>query len=293
MANRQLFRAARLLLAALAILLGQSAAHAGIFTITGGNAESIGDRGGTNFSNSDPLSYFGKGLPTEQGGWANGPGFALDTIFVDPETHHGGYHGISGYTNNGVDMTVTLDVARTIRFTWMGSGNAILVNSFYVNDGTSNILVFQPTMAWVDLNGSGTGQVPTVDINLPAGVIHFSWVTGGNTPFTVVNGAGNANVNNDPSFFAGIDPYLATGTYQRTGDVLYLGLSDSAGSPTSGDHDFQDLGVRLEAIGDPLPVPPVPEPATLTTFLIGLAVSGGWAGVRKLRNPRRSSADNH
>ncbi|MFO0814663.1 MAG: PEP-CTERM sorting domain-containing protein [Gemmatales bacterium] len=124
-------------------------------------------------------------------------------------------------------------------------------------------------------HGTGVAYPPTgpvsYDIALPAGVIAFRWITGAPNDVNVDNGS-NMNHANLPGFFAGIDPYLATGTFQTVGDAVFLGLTDL---PGTGDHDFQDLGVRLAA---------VPEPASV--FLLGTA-GAGFAGYQIVRYRRR------
>lgn len=270
------FRAARLLLSAAAFLLGQEAASAG-FIISGGVAEAVRDSGGTDFNNINLLDpeevKRGQGLPTIEGGWGYTPSFGPNPIDISNG-------GIVGFSNFNSILTVSLSASQVVRFTWMGVGDAELTDKFYVNG----------VLLWTT-PGPGVLLTDVYDLSydylLPAGQIDFKWVTGGNTPAPVANGT---SANDAPSFFAGIDPYSTAATLPnpaRTGDVLYLGLADLPRiTNVLGDHDYQDLVVKLELIGDPIPIPIVPEPATLTTFLIGLAASGGWMSVRNLRRRR-------
>lgn len=293
----KLFRAASFLLATVAILLGEAQATAGIFTISGGVAEAVGDRGGTDFLSFDQDDKAGRGLPTVAGHWADTPSFSPDVLF-------GNARGISGYTNYGPTLTVTLNADRLVHFYFLGIGDALLQNKFLVDSGSGYQELWPGTG-----NGLYNGNVSpfTYAIFLQAGTINFKWVTYDPstlpTPpmMTVANGTGAEVIgykeNGDkilgPSFFAGFDPYspLARSLSdpngpQRTGDVLYLGLSDGG---RLSDHDYQDLGVRLEAAPlDEIP-PPVPEPATLTMFLIGLGAAGCWTRGRAVfRRPTKT-----
>ena len=221
------------------------------FTISATVQEVIGDAGGTNFANA-ANSTAGRGLPTALGGWPNGPGFAPDPSF-------GNNLGISGFKNDGATLTVSLNAATFVRFSWAGKGDSTLLNAFQVDSGAG----FQTL--WGPYPPAGPSFF---DIFLPAGPIQFRWITGNSV--VVANGS-NLNHANSPGFFAGIDPYVATGTFQTTGDAVYLGLTDL---PGTGDHDYQDLGVRLAA---------VPEPATIV--LLG-AVGAGFAGYQWVRHRR-------
>ncbi|MGZ3271868.1 MAG: PEPxxWA-CTERM sorting domain-containing protein, partial [Croceibacterium sp.] len=72
-------------------------------------------------------------------------------------------------------------------------------------------------------------------------------------------------------------PYACNGSGSPAigpGAVAYIGLSDLPF--TSGDHDFQDLGVKVTAI---------PEPATWAMMLLGIGCVGGV-----LRSQRRRQA---
>lgn len=222
--------------------------------------EVIGDPGGTSFGNA-ANSTAGQGLPTALGGWANGPGFAPDPTF-------GNNLGISGFSNNGAALTVSLNAAMTVRFSWVGKGDSVLQNSFQVDTGSGFQTLWGPAGTPVAYPPAGPGFY---DISLPAGAVQFRWITG--TPATVTNGVAG-NLTNTPGFFAGIDPYLATGTFQTSGDVVYVGLTDQ---PGGGDHDFQDLGVRLAA---------VPEPASIAM----LSMAGAGFLVYHIVRYRRRSA---
>ena len=109
---------------------------------------------------------------------------------------------------------------------------------------------------------------------LPAGYLPFRFVTG-NSVILTNDGSGNptniSEANGSPGYFLGVDPYLASGPHQTSGQAVYAGLTDL---PATGDHDFQDLGVRIST---------VPEPGTMA--LLGL-VMGGIA----LRSRRKQTA---
>lgn len=236
-----------------------SIASAQYFTIAGTTTEVIGDPGGTSLAN--PFnSTAGQGLPTNLGGWAVGPGFAPDPTF-------GNALGISGYKNDAATLTVNLNTAMTVRFTWVGKGDSVLQNSFQVNTGSGFQTLWGPAGTPVAYPPAST---VFYDLSLPAGAIAFRWVTGNN--FVVNNGSSDL-LSQNPGFFAAVDPYLATGTFQTSSDVVYLGLTDL---PGAGDHDFQDLGVRLSA---------VPEPASI---LLLSAAGVGFVGYQVVRRRRRS-----
>lgn len=69
-----------------------------------------------------------------------------------------------------------------------------------------------------------------------------------------------------PGFFLGLDPYLATGKFQLTGNAVYAGLADL---PRPGDHDYQDMVVRIST---------TPEPGSL---LLLAAAMVAFAGLRR------------
>lgn len=193
--------------------------------------------------------------------WANAPGFAPDPSFSNNL-------GITGFKNDSNVLTVILNNPLGIRFTWAGKGDSTLSNSFQVNSGSGFQTLWGPAGTPVAYPPSG----PTsYDIVLPAGPIAFRWVTGNNV--VVANGTSN-NPATEPHFFAGIDPYLATGTFQTSGNGIYLGLSDL---PATGDHDFQDLGVYMAA---------VPEPATVAMIGMVMAGAAGYWGVTRRRRRR-------
>jgi hypothetical protein len=63
-----------------------------------------------------------------------------------------------------------------------------------------------------------------------------------------------ADTSGFPGFFLGIDPYLATGQFQLTGNVAYAGLADLPRTDANGrvmDHDYQDMAVRISAAPEP------------------------------------------
>jgi hypothetical protein len=233
-----------------------------ITSTTGLVQEVVGDPGGTAFANA-PNSTAGQGLPTALGGWANGPGFAPDPSF-------GNNQGITGFSNNGAPLIVSLNTATTVRFTWYGKGDSTLQNSFQVDSGSGFVTLWGP-------HGTGVAYPPTgpvsYDIALPAGPIAFRWITGAPNNVNVANGSNLPHTTN-PGFFAGIDPYLASGTFQTVGDAVFMGLTDLP-DPGAGDHDYQDLAVRMAA---------VPEPASI--ILLG-TVGAGFAGYQIVRRRRQ------
>jgi len=238
-----------------------------------GSEEVTGDPGGTNY-NVGPGTLNGPGLPSAGGGWPNttpkpapnGNGFAADPSF--PGVGMTGFH--TSYLWLSEDANVT--------FQFMGKGNATQSNSFLVN----GIELFRgnTTTACPMLGG----LAPTCD-KLTGGPLAQNQYTfffdvadgGGYVPFQYIadipgnrvtlsnDGSGNFDPHtaNQPGYMLGVDPYQATGPYQTRGNVVYAGLSDR---PAAGDHDFQDMGVRIS----------VPEPggvALVLAALLGLTIT--------------------
>jgi hypothetical protein len=116
-----------------------------------------------------------------------------------------------------------------------------------------------------DLDGS-TGTNPN---DPAAGPINLSGVNWGNSQYP--NATGNpADITGFPGFFLGIDPYLATGQFQLTGNVAYTGLADLPRTDATGgvllDHDYQDMVVRISA---------APEPGSLLLLAAGVLALAG------------------
>ncbi len=244
---------------------------------TANNQEVIGDPGGTAYPYAGGPGP-GAGVPSSAWTPPPGPGFAPDPSF-------GNVLGTSGYHSSYLNLTESANVT----FQFMGGGNSSLQNHFWLNPGTGYIDLFQDSHGGVTnpcpvLPGA---TAPTCDklvggplgqnqytFFLSAGLIAFQFITGAPNNVILDNlGVGNGNpdphdlTKNLPGYFLGVDPYLATGQFDTSGRVVYAGLSDL---PASGDHDFQDMGVRVS----------VPEPGSI--FLIGIGMVGLAFGRRKL-----------
>ncbi|MDO9314774.1 MAG: PEP-CTERM sorting domain-containing protein [Burkholderiaceae bacterium] len=225
--------------------------------------ETLGDAGGTQY----PIGVTpvrGVGLPSVAGNWPNppAPGFSTEPGFGT---------GISGFHAS----YLSLSEGTNVTFQYMGKGDSSLANQFWVdsdNNGSIDLKLFDSTTSSCTMAGPtspvcGAGSEFTAFFS--AGLIPFMYVTG--EAVSLINdGINNPDtaLGTSPGFFLGADPYLASGQFDTSGSVVYAGLTDL---PAGGDHDFQDMGVRIS----------VPEPSGLA--LAGLAL-GGVAFVRRRAN---------
>ena len=238
-----------------------------------GNAEAIGDPGGTNYANVPTIGATnGPGLPTVAGGWPNSPNFAPDSYGV-------GGNGITGYDGSYLNLTE----AGTVTFQFMGKGDASNHNLFQVDLGAGWVTIWDNQSAANGTCGvSGTTPVcpnpgSEVSYSFNAGLIPFQFVNLTN-PATATNDGSNnprpdleVGIPSGAGYFLGIDPYLATGQWDITGKVAYAGFTDLPCTPGAAcDHDYEDLIVRMS----------VPEPGSI--FLLGAGLLGLGFGRRKL-----------
>lgn len=236
--------------------------------------EHTGDPGGSAYPWVNGASGPGAGVPWQSrdegggitGGWPTGAGMSADPSF-QPNWGTSGWYG----------SYLRLDAPKDVTFQYMGQGDSALANSFQVDLGSGFFTVFDQNTAPCGASGAAAPVFPTctAGVNeftyqLAAGYVPFRFVTGNGVNLTNDGAGGNpTDITNSPGYFLGLDPYQTTGPHQTTGVAVYAGLTDL---PAIGDHDFQDMGVRIST---------VPEPGTLA--LLGLTI-GGFA-LRRRRQP--------
>ncbi len=261
--NRTVLASAVLGMAA-ALGAAGTAGAAPTLQIIGGSQEAIGDAGGTTYPVSNNVGTSGAGLPTAAAGWPNTlttpAGFA-------PDSSIGGARGISGYVLSYLSLTE----AATVRFQFMGEGNASNNNSFWVDQNQNGIYETNNSNGFNEnlFNGNATNAcgaagsaVPVIsctagynqfDIALSAGLVKFRYDINQGSTYLTNNVAGGNEQPAVAGYFLGVDPYLASGTFERSGTVVYAGLTDGPFTPGAGgaDHDFQDMGVRISVVPEP------------------------------------------
>jgi hypothetical protein len=179
--------------------------------------------------------------------------------------------GLTGYSSLGSTGTAPnlLLTPGTYDFTYLGSGDAVDHDTFTVSG---------PGGFTFDNKSTAVGTTFQFTIS-SAGDLGFLYsnLTGG----TSIADSGAASLGISYGLFmqgstgcTGVSPLCPGGTpLTGPGTSAYIGLADLP-SPT--DHDFQDLGVRVDA---------VPEPVTWAMMLLGF---GGVGAV--LRGQRRRQA---
>jgi len=227
--------------------------------------EAIGDPGGSALYPTTPGQVPGAGLPTALGGWpapSNYPvGFAPDTSF-------GNALGISGYDGS----YLKLDHAGDVTFQFLGKGDAADHDIFQIYDAGWITIFDNRSSSTTGVSGNppqysgysvthflAAGLIPFQFVNLDAGF------TVGNVGSTgkATDSNDNPNIHDNPDkahFFLGVDPYLAKDKFDTSGSVVFAGLTDR-GFVADGDHDYEDLVVRISA---------VPEPGILALLMAGL-----------------------
>ncbi len=228
----------------------------------GTNQESIGDPGGTAYpSTASATPGPGSGLPTVLGGWPSTSSFVPDSVGYNfPSGCTGGVGGdctagISGFDGSYLNLTEP----GTVTFQYMGKGDAVNHNQFQISldGGATWVTIFDNWGANGTCGASGS-PTPVIDCsyagssasyNFPAGLIPFRFVDLTNGLSSINDGTNNLkDIPSQPGYILGVDPYLASGPYNTTGQVVYAGFTDR---PQDIDHDYEDLIVRMTVSGRP------------------------------------------
>ena len=184
---------------------------------------------------------------------------------ADPETQSAGGPGFPlntwGYQH---DAQLRTQHAGVYRFTYLGSGDSVDTNTFTI--GTNVFTTVGPGGL-----GAGSTAVGTFfDLALGADVLIGFTYENLSTPCSISNGGTSTPVAQQCHYLVALanSPDMNSPALGPQ-DVAYIGFSDRPGVdfPDVGDHDFQDLTVRVEHI---------PEPASLGLLgggVIGLAVA--------------------
>ncbi len=202
---------------------------------------------------------------------------------------------------NGASSAPTLNVTASVyQFTYLGGGDSV--------DGNMFTLLGVPGAGTFCSQSFGTCTATPIGtsftVTLPAGAIPFEYIASVGGVGVSPNGTAGCTLTNGSStiagsgagtgcqgadYFVGIGGSVATPINNGSepgidpsgspltgpGAYAYIGLTDLAYTGTSsGDFDFQDLGVEVQQI---------PEPATLTLFGIGAL---GMLAARKRRAAR-------
>lgn len=230
-----------------------------------------GDNGGTIYGLANPI---GQGIPTVSGSWPMSP-----SMGVEPVT---GGTGATGY--HGANLTLS-ETAR-VTFQFSGKGDANYYNTFQVLVSGS----------WTELFTSRTAGppfTPAFTFVMAPGTLPFRFTTTSANdnipnpplpPATIItNGSNTTDITQAASFFLGVDPYTTALQYATTGTAVYAGFSDRP-EAMIGDHDHQDLVVRITAA-----IVPEPGAALLTVAGGGAWLAASLAHRRSRRSTRRTA----
>lgn len=176
---------------------------------------------------------------------------------ADPETQTAGGPGfplnLFGYQHNAGLIALSTNV---YRFTYLGSGNSTDTNSFDL---------LGHTIRTVGIGGTGPGSTPvgfSFDVLLSAGVIPFTY-TNETAGCSIADGANSTPIAESCHYLLALEGSTSPTPYLGPAAAGYIGFSDrpSVNFPLAGDHDFQDLSLRVEL---------VPEPASLLLLSVGV-----------------------